>query len=186
MQLGSEQRVQVGLALADYSAVKIADRRTVDARMMAELGEWIGSTTQSMIQDEALESYSLYLSEKDGQKLWQELSNRKVAGPDGRATLGASAPSVDSLLTGLDPKAAAEVCSRLDFGTLSLVLSQVSGETHARIYQGLPKGLQSRLTAVQTPGADGGARKAPNEAEQMTARARLRDAYRKFDAESSV
>lgn len=161
--LKSEERVQLGLTLADVAACAPDVRAALSSQLSQELTR--KDDALQARSEEALESFALYLSEKEGQKLWQELSVRSLA-PH-------SAPrSIEEILSKLDASTAAEVCTRLDITTLSVALSQVSEETRARIHRHLPKALQARLSS------NTGVSQKPTEVAQMKARAAILGAYR--------
>lgn len=169
--LRSEERIELGLKLADYAAASSAERLVLNTEITHTLS-LLDESAFDRSRD-ALESLSLYLPEKEGQILWQELSARAL----NERTSRVSPASMDSVLSDLAPADAGELCTRLDVGTLSIVLSQVSGETRARVFQNLPSALRTRLEASRAPA---------NEADKMKARAALLSTYRSFKAEEAV
>ncbi len=171
--LSSGGRVTLGLNLADYAEATAEARATLCNQLTQELDQMDEALLNR--STEVLEAFTLYLSEKEGQRLWQDLSLRSMAAT---STSKRSPKSIDSILSGLEASAATEICTRLDIGTLSVVLAQVSGETRAQIYQCLPKSLQARLDSAST--------KLAGEAEEMKARAALIETYREFVAGSVV
>ena len=166
-RLKSDERIQLGLMLAQYQSAVPTDRRAMEAALIQRVSESLNEThsTQSMT-DGVLEDFALCLPEKEGQVLLQELSTQPHL---------YQLTSVDSLLKKLEPAALLEVCMSLEVKTLQALLPSVSASTCSRIQEILPKSLRDRLF-------QGGSDASVNEALAMKARTDLMGAYRKIQA----
>jgi len=177
-RVGSDERIQLGLLLAQYQKASPANRRVKEAALMERVSEILEKSFG--MQEGVLEDFTLYLPEKEGQKLWQELSIHSHS---------IEAQSVDSLLQKLEPAALLEICMSVEVSTLKALLPTVSSSTRTRVMEALPKVLRLRLlpglaaagltTVTATTTADG-----KNEAVTMKARAEFISAYRKFQAKA--
>ncbi len=175
--LNPNDRIQLGLMLAQYQNAIPADRRAMEAALIQRVSETLDGPPQ--FKEGIVEDFTLYLPEKEGQRLWQELSVRsKIPGQVNGHAFGASSLSVDTLLQNLEAGGLLEVCMSVDIRTLQALLPTLSSSTRERIYQVLPKGLRARLVvpASESKGVS------ENDASMMKAKADFIGAFRKVQA----
>jgi hypothetical protein len=172
-QLTAEDRVEIGLALSRHQASDPREQQLAESLLSTELETVLQVLNTS--HRGILENFTLYLTEKEGQQLWQQLSQQSLSQSMSRKppTL-----SIDALIQELTPAAAAEIFSGLEIGTSAVLMSQLSPVNRQKILTGLPRSLKERIQTQPRQDA--------NEAQTMRARAHLLDAYRRFSSGSLV
>lgn len=165
-KLASEERIELGLEVANLSTRSPAQRDAAERELIETLRQ-LDRQTRMPLREGLLEDYSLYLSEKEARTLWQQVSAKASV----KTTK--EPQSVEALLKTLKPEMQLELCLRLEPKRLRLLLTELSAETRQDLLRRMPQGLRERLTTAPTAlSAE------TKESELMHARAELTRAYR--------
>lgn len=178
-QLSSEERVRLGLDISDFFRLGTLERKRILHDISRLLTGLPSDTTASISKDGALEDFTLYLTEKEGQALWQKIWH----GSENRE----KPLSAEVLLEKLDQKSLAEICMRVDLDSLMVLLNQASPLLRTRVLGSLPKSLQERLSSlrpVQGIRQYGGHTDA--QVKSLKARADFLNVYKEFVAEGMI
>lgn len=182
-ELRSEERVQVGLEVAHLQSLVPAEAQNLSLTVVGKLEKVLGDTARDL--NSLLEDYSLYLGDREGQVLWQEISNRRAKTSQSRSrSTNPQVKTLDEILGSLEKDALAEICMGLEIATLKTLMNHLQPETITRISAAIPQSLRDRLARVQT--ARGVSSERNEEAQMIKARAHLLTAYRQIFREGSV
>lgn len=166
--LATEERIQLGMAIAQYHHLTPVQRQEVEQGLAERIrGAEESMTLHSVSED--LEKFSLYLPEPESQRLWKSLSSQYASLPASPAS-----KSLDDVFQDMSLKEALEVFTRLSLHSLSILLERTTEANRKRIHSSLPKALQERLKARLTQGLNA------QESDIMKARAEFWVEYRKF------
>lgn len=168
-QLSSQSRIQLGVALSNYEGATLVEKEAAE-RNLQELLHESEPKSHSLIfeRNDATLDYSLYLSETEGQSLWQQLSQK------GRAY---RPMSLEHLTAELSDEALLELCLRIEFENLSVLLRYSGAKTRDRIRSILPEALRARMGGQPATDLDD----VESDPQFIKARAELVGMYRRLE-----
>ncbi len=158
-QLGSEEKIQLGIALYNYQNEIIENRHKMDTEL--------GATIEALWQNRAsadenpIDMYPVFLSDSEGHTLASELKLDSIF-------------SVDKLVSETQAEALVEICTKMELVSLKALLSQLSQDLSKKLLSQLPGTLQKRLLSLELK---------LTEATKIKARADFIKAYRSLELE---